>query len=133
MKYLKFALLIVLTGFFAACADKDMDSEDTTTVDTVNTTIPADNTSEGITGSTGTQENTQEGSDPLAAKAGEAGDPQSNNNKYSKRSLENKVEETGQYNSNIGTPPPPNTSRTGAPEHTYGDTANRMDGANSVR
>lgn len=46
------------------------------------------------------------------------------------------VRETGHYNSNIITPPPPNL-RPGLsgdlPTHTYGDTANRRDGLNSVR
>lgn len=133
MKGLRFVLPVALMALFIACAEEQVDYDENTRdsllapqASAADNMVP-DDSRPANTGNVDL--NTPPAGVPREGNVAAPND-QSNNTEKAER----QVRKTGQYNSNEYTPEPPNV-RPGnrQPEHTYGDTANRMDGANSVR
>lgn len=135
MKYIKLGLVMVSFAALTACGNNE--SEETNTTDSVTTVQPADNTDAGMTGTPATStvpDDAATGNGSGTSGNTDAGTSNINNTGSRGTGSGGGVKTTGQYNSDQGTPPPPNTDRQGKnPAHTYGDTAGRRDGANSVR
>jgi hypothetical protein len=137
MRNIKISFMLAALISIAACKSNET-NEETTSADTIITTEPVTSTTETTvtteTNTDGTGETTTGGTTgSTGSVTGNTGTANINNTGDRPTSA-SAVKKTGQYNSNISTPPPPNTdAQRKKPAHTYGDTAGRMDGANSVR